>query len=92
MAELYTGMLSQHSHEILFTHGDISPRNIMVRDGHIAAIIDWQYAGWYPEYWEFVKALKTANWRIDWPTHMLRILDPYFCEDAIFQCVTRHVW
>ncbi len=39
-----------------FCHADLVPRNIIVRNGHIAAIIDWQFAGWYPEYWEYTKA------------------------------------
>lgn len=28
----------------------------MVKEGHITAIIDWESAGWYPEYWEYIKA------------------------------------
>ncbi|KAH9971223.1 kinase-like domain-containing protein [Lactifluus volemus] len=36
-----------------FTHSDIAPRNILVNNGKIAAIIDWETAGWYPEYWEY---------------------------------------
>ncbi|KAG6040780.1 hypothetical protein E4U41_007049 [Claviceps citrina] len=39
-----------------FTHADLAARNIMVKDGHVAAIIDWAFSGWYPEYWEFTKA------------------------------------
>lgn len=39
-----------------FTHADLAPRNIIVRHGRVAAIIDWAFAGWYPEYWEFTKA------------------------------------
>lgn len=27
-----------------------------MRDDKIAAIVDWQFAGWYPEYWEYTKA------------------------------------
>lgn len=34
---------------IVLTHGDLFPRNILVRDGHLAAIIDWELAGWWPE-------------------------------------------
>ncbi|KAK2591822.1 hypothetical protein QQS21_010490 [Conoideocrella luteorostrata] len=30
-------------------------------DLHITSIIDLKLAGWYPEYWEFVKALNTAD-------------------------------
>ncbi|KXX83131.1 hypothetical protein MMYC01_200349 [Madurella mycetomatis] len=67
-------------HRLVMTHGDLHPRNIMVRwewadeDGanlnggekkriRITALIDWEMSGWYPEYWEFVKALSTINTR-----------------------------
>jgi len=42
-------------HDIIFTHADLHLRNIIVKDGVIAAILDWECAGWYPEYWEYVK-------------------------------------
>ncbi|KAI0322762.1 kinase-like protein [Amylostereum chailletii] len=44
-------------HAINFTHGDLARRNIMVKEGEIAAIIDWEESGWYPEHWEYVKAM-----------------------------------
>src|SRR3954471_3901519 len=31
-----------------FSHADLCTRNIIVRDGKIAAIVDWQFARWYP--------------------------------------------
>jgi thiamine kinase-like enzyme len=31
---------------VVFTHGDLAARNILVRDGHIVAILDWEFAGW----------------------------------------------
>ena len=52
-----------------FTHSNLHPRNIIVRlddnqgdemaagGVQVTAIIDWEFAGWYPEYWEFVMAL-----------------------------------
>lgn len=52
---------------IVFTHGDIAARNIMVRDGRIVALLDWEFAGWYPEYWEYVFALRGLD-NIDWET------------------------
>lgn len=48
-------LLSSVPHKMLFTHGDLSPTNIIVKTGRIVGIIDWEYAGWYPEYWEFVQ-------------------------------------
>ncbi|RAK97506.1 uncharacterized protein BO80DRAFT_482083, partial [Aspergillus ibericus CBS 121593] len=43
-----TGMLSQNTHRIVFTHGDFRLANIMVHDGHVTGIVDWEYSGWYP--------------------------------------------
>jgi thiamine kinase-like enzyme len=45
-----------------FTHSDIAPRNILVKNGKIAAIIDWETAGWYPEYWEYIR-WEASNYR-----------------------------
>lgn len=50
-----------------FTHGDFAPRNVMVKsDGTITAIIDWDSAGWFPEYWEYTKANFTPYAPDDW--------------------------
>lgn len=39
-------------HRITFTHGDMHPGNIIVGHGNkITGIIDWEGAGWFPEYW-----------------------------------------
>ncbi|KAI9058676.1 kinase-like protein [Trametes sanguinea] len=40
-------------HRIVFTHADLHPGNILVKDGRLAGIIDWERAGWLPEYWEY---------------------------------------
>jgi aminoglycoside phosphotransferase (APT) family kinase protein len=45
----------QNGHRIVFTHADLSPRNIIVQDGQIKGLLDWEFAGWYPEYWEYIK-------------------------------------
>lgn len=38
-----------------------------MRDGRIVALLDWEYAGWYPEYWEYVFTLNGMD-NIDWET------------------------
>ncbi|KAK2800118.1 hypothetical protein FQN51_006359 [Onygenales sp. PD_10] len=44
------------NHAIHFAHGDLSPRNVMVDEGgHIIGLLDWEWAGWFPEYWEVVR-------------------------------------
>lgn len=41
------------SEAAVFTHGDIKPRNSMVsEDGHINSLLDWEYSGFMPDYWE----------------------------------------
>jgi Phosphotransferase enzyme family len=46
----------------MFTHGDIAPRNIIVRGNKIVAILDWESAGWYPEYWEYTRTYMANNY------------------------------
>jgi hypothetical protein len=44
---------------IVFTHGGLHPRNIIVSAGpnpRVVSIIGWEQAGWYPAYWELCKA------------------------------------
>ncbi|KIY70806.1 hypothetical protein CYLTODRAFT_419479 [Cylindrobasidium torrendii FP15055 ss-10] len=45
-------VLSKH-YEIRFAHSDLNSTNVLIKDGRLAAIIDWEMAGWYPEYWEY---------------------------------------
>ncbi|PSR94570.1 hypothetical protein PHLCEN_2v4438 [Hermanssonia centrifuga] len=49
-------------HQIYFTHGDLHPGNILVKNGHVVALLDWEMAGWYPEYWEWCKSLFDEKW------------------------------
>lgn len=49
------------SNQSVFTHGDIAPRNIMVDESlQITGIIDWEAAGWYPDYWEYINIWKPS--------------------------------
>lgn len=37
-----------------FTHGDLTNINIMVENGHLIGIIDWELSGYFPVWWEYV--------------------------------------
>ena len=51
---------SEHS---VFTHADIAPRNVMVDEqNNVTGILDWEWAGWYPEYWEYAQIMRPAFW------------------------------
>jgi aminoglycoside phosphotransferase len=63
-------------HEIVFTHADLNMRNILVdEDMKISGIVDWECAGWYPEYWEYTKAHFTVRVTVRW---ILDVLDQVF--------------
>ncbi|GIK04362.1 hypothetical protein Aspvir_008443 [Aspergillus viridinutans] len=45
----------------VFTHADIAPRNIMVDEQNtVTGILDWEWAGWYPDYWEYAQIMRPA--------------------------------
>lgn len=49
------------SGKFVLTHGDLSPRNIMVKDGKITGIVDWERSGFFLEYAEYAFALKICH-------------------------------
>lgn len=62
----YSDDPGRRGHRIFFTHADLNPRNILVdqavredgsRGWRVTGIVDWEMAGYYPEYWEYTKAL-----------------------------------
>ena len=53
-------------HDIVFTHGDLNPRNILTENGKVTGIVDWENAGWFPEYWEYTKAHYSVRSLMRW--------------------------
>lgn len=86
------GMLDAHKHGIVYTHGDLRLNNIIVKDGRVTAITDWEMAGWYPEYWEFVKAFHLEAFTDDWSSHLLEILTPCYCEQFMYAKLMSVLW
>ncbi|KAF9730212.1 hypothetical protein PMIN04_012255 [Paraphaeosphaeria minitans] len=39
-----------------FTHGDLNIGNIVVQDGNLSGILDWESSGYFPVWWEFTCA------------------------------------
>ncbi|KAM0557028.1 hypothetical protein ACHAPJ_005708 [Fusarium lateritium] len=88
--DMYRDMLPDHGN-IYFTHGDLTLGNIMVSgspDSYvITGIIDWEQAGWYPEYWEYCKLLLGVElgheWRIeDWGSKVTKPFEDVFSAVA----------
>ncbi|PGH34293.1 hypothetical protein GX50_02876 [[Emmonsia] crescens] len=49
--------LYEKKYDVCFTHSDLHMSNIIVQDGRLFGLIDWENAGFKPEYWEFVRAM-----------------------------------
>lgn len=62
----YSDDPGRQGHDVVFTHADLNPRNILIslynlRDGtrgwRVSGIVDWEFAGFYPEYWDYTESL-----------------------------------
>lgn len=74
--------------EIVFTHADLHPSNIMVNPDSpstIMALIDWEQSGWYPDYWEFCKAEYTTEYGSDWNNHLVEFFEEPKALDGFFE-------
>ncbi|EWG53934.1 hypothetical protein FVEG_12260 [Fusarium verticillioides 7600] len=72
-------------HDIVLTHGDFDPRNILVQGDKVVAILDWEMSGYYPTYWEYGKALLRPEWESVWSRSKAvdKILEPFHNELAV---------
>lgn len=82
------------NYDVVFTHGDLKGVNIIVKGARIEAIIDWEYAGYYPEYLEFVSALRAAQWDCPYYAPLLDIFprryDAEYVTDFLVSRITRN--
>lgn len=71
---------------ITFTHGDLNLSNIIISGTPgsqvIVGIVDWEQAGWYPEYWEYCKLLIAEPPTHEWISSgwVYRVTRPYELE------------
>ncbi|KAG6233384.1 hypothetical protein E4U26_002382 [Claviceps purpurea] len=78
-------------HEIVLTHGDLNLRNIMMHNGRLSGIIDWETCGWFPDYWDYTKAHFITMLHRRW----LRIVDTVFAKLGNFEAelaVESQIW
>jgi thiamine kinase-like enzyme len=78
LIEMHQDVEAKHLQPV-FTHGDISGSNILVRNGRVVALIDFEMSGFYPEYWEYATAMR-SNHAKGWREQIPRFLTPYPME------------
>ena len=67
-----------------FAHSDLTDVNIMVQNGHLTGILDWELAGVFPVWWEYVgtsigDSEKDRDWKV-----LLRKYMPDYSEAREF--------
>lgn len=81
-------------YDVVLTHGDLKSINILVQGSRITAIIDWEYAGYYPEYLEYVSALRATAWQCPYYAALLEIFprryDTEYIADFMVSRITRN--
>ncbi|KAH2976247.1 hypothetical protein KXW58_007137 [Aspergillus fumigatus] len=75
---------------LVFTHGDLSSLNILVRGDDIVGIIDWETAGWYPSYWEYTSAHQVNPQNSFWVKEIDKFLQPMPEELAMERIRQKH--
>ncbi|GJN80292.1 phosphotransferase enzyme family domain-containing protein [Purpureocillium lilacinum] len=80
-AEKYRKLLPD-THSVVFAHADLSWENILVdaESGDVTAVLDWEMAGFWPEWWEYRKALYGSRSQRWWRDVLSKIMDKYDTE------------
>ena len=77
----------QDDHDIVFTHGDLNPGNVLIKvlgdDVHILAVLDWEMAEWRPAYWEHVSMHCMGGCDAEWGEFVGMVLQKYEKEKAL---------
>ncbi|KAF5668363.1 kinase-like domain-containing protein [Fusarium heterosporum] len=78
---------ARRGHDIVFTHADLNPRNILVDratrvDGtigwNVTGIVDWENSGFYPEHWDCTKAqFEGWRWEERWRRALFDVFRPF---------------
>jgi aminoglycoside phosphotransferase (APT) family kinase protein len=83
-------------HQPVFTHTDIQKKNIIVErisaDDFRVSLVDWEYAGWYPSYWEYAAIYAALEWKDDWPMWFEQIVEPWIAEAAVIRMIFQDIF
>lgn len=89
------------SHKPTLTHSDVQMKNILARETTLAtspcrkfeiALVDWEYAGWYPDYWEYFIMFTDFQWDHDWSQKAADFLHPWPAECAMMKMMYTDLW
>lgn len=65
-----------------------------MQDDKVVGVLDWENAGWYPEYWDFVKTFNALDQRCNWYDYVDKIFpvsyEQEFMNDRFLGTLVRH--
>ena len=80
----------------VFTHGDLQRKNIILQNDSSSkkriVIVDWETAGFYPEYWEYARAYQSIRFTDDWESYICGVLSPLPREHNMLRIVFRDLF
>ncbi|TKA25447.1 hypothetical protein B0A50_06314 [Salinomyces thailandicus] len=84
-------------HRSTLTHSDIQLKNIVVlvkgpdrgEQGRVfeIALVDWEDAGWYPDYWEYFTQLVSMRWDEDWSDRVEEFIPSWPAQAAMMKMI-----
>lgn len=79
----YRGQLVD-TYQVHFAHADLSWENILVdvSTGNVTGILDWEMAGFWPEWWEYRKAIFGARSGQPWWVRLLKDVMTEYPKEA----------
>lgn len=80
---VYESKTAVPEQRFVLTHGDLASHNILVENGRIVAIVDWETFGWYPELWEYMTTYRGA-WHLDWMNALRAVFGDVTAEAMYF--------
>ncbi|KAF8810933.1 hypothetical protein BYT27DRAFT_7221754 [Phlegmacium glaucopus] len=72
--------------QVYLTHGDLLPHHILVDGSRITAIVDWETAGYYPEFWEYCR-MHDPGWMTPAWGRVLARMFPGLCREKEINAV-----
>ncbi|KAH8884177.1 kinase-like protein [Thozetella sp. PMI_491] len=77
----------------VFSHNDFQRKNVLVQPDGTLVIIDWEFASWYPTYWEYSTAIyANGGWSDDWHEYIRMVLDEYPTQSLWLSNMKNEMW
>ncbi|POR33789.1 Uncharacterized protein TPAR_06021 [Tolypocladium paradoxum] len=77
----------------VLTHNDFQRKNVTVQADGTPIIIDWEFASWYPTYWEYSTATyANGGWNDDWHEYVRMALDEYPNQSLWLSSMKHEMW